>query len=147
MGERAAPSAYGHAPQAGTMRSAPGSAHPAQRGRDTPSAVFDPTEDDPVEKDHHHNHSGHAQVQVVAPSITVRPEFATIHRSNQPVQPLTCIVVVELQSKRAVGAPIDQEDTYRSIVPASAGMNADEGVYGGYQQVRRPLPPLVQDRI
>jgi hypothetical protein len=124
MGERASPSYSGPASKVGPGGlSSPGTS--LRRGRDTPG-VFDPSEDDPVEKEHHASHHG---VQVVAPSITVRSEFATIHRSQQTVQPLTCIVIVELPSKRQNA---DQADTFRSIMPVGTGMGVgpDEGVYG-----------------
>jgi hypothetical protein len=41
---------------------------------------------------------------VVAPSITVRPEFNTLTRTTDPTQPLTCIVIVELPGKRPQSA-------------------------------------------
>lgn len=142
-GERAASSPYANSSPAsklgppsgpGTLRSPPPGSH---RGRDTPAGVVDPTEDDPVEKDHHHHHHhGHssgsnAPAQVVTPSITVRSEFSTIHRSQQTVQPLTCIVVVDLPSKRLPGR--EREEHLRSF--SVSGVGADEGVYS-YQQVR-----------
>jgi hypothetical protein len=101
---------------------------PAHRSRDTPGS-FDPTEDDPVEKDHHsHAHSNHlGGGGVVSPSITVRPEFNTIHRSHQTVQPMTCIVIVELPSKLVPGA--ERDENVRSMMPVSGGMAPDEGVY------------------
>ncbi|KZT39391.1 hypothetical protein SISSUDRAFT_984899 [Sistotremastrum suecicum HHB10207 ss-3] len=37
---------------------------------------------------------------IVAPSIQARPEFSTITRTGDASQPLTCIVVVELPSRR-----------------------------------------------
>ncbi|KAG8821983.1 hypothetical protein FRC17_009694, partial [Serendipita sp. 399] len=135
MGERAAPSPY-VANQQG-----PSGGPSAQRGRDTPSTVYDPTEDDPVEKDRHHNgHSSANSVPVVAPSITVRSEFATINRSQQPVQPLTCIVVVELPSRRNPSGQIEQQETFRSIIPASAGLAQDEGVYSGMNTYQSQQP-------
>jgi hypothetical protein len=101
---------------------------PAHRGRET-QASFDPTEDDPVEKDHHSHGQGHnlSGGGVVAPSITVRPEFNTIHRSQQTVQPMTCIVIVELPSKRVPGT--EREENARSMLPVGGGIGVDEGVY------------------
>ncbi|OSD05247.1 hypothetical protein PYCCODRAFT_1443216 [Trametes coccinea BRFM310] len=86
-------------------------------GRDTPSSMrsfngrpnpppkpFDPTEDDPVDHKASASASSAAQHEqphyVVAPSIHVQSEFATITRTNEPSQPLTCLVVVELPGKR-----------------------------------------------
>lgn len=131
MGERASSSPYNSHPSTphhpsklgpgGSVRS------PAHRGRDAPGSL-DPTEDDPVEKDHHNNNSNNhgGGGGVVAPSITVRSEFNTIHRNQQTVQPLTCIVIVELPSKRS--PTNDRDDTIRSMMPVG-NMNQDEGVY------------------
>ncbi|KAJ3527034.1 hypothetical protein NM688_g8182 [Phlebia brevispora] len=89
-------------------------------GRDTPSSMrragpgapvpkpYNPNEDDPI--DHHAGsvRSGGSQDQgqgqyIVSPSIQVRSEFATLTRTNDASQPLTCIVVVELPGKRPSG--------------------------------------------
>ncbi|KAH8103878.1 Pleckstrin homology domain-containing protein [Cristinia sonorae] len=92
-------------------------------GRETPSSMrsfgapgrppvaprkYDPNQDDPVEPHHpSSSRSGSSQEQhsqyIVAPSIQVRSEFASITRTNDPTQPLTCIVVVELPGKRPSG--------------------------------------------
>ncbi|KAI0358350.1 hypothetical protein OH77DRAFT_1269429 [Trametes cingulata] len=99
-------------------------------GRDTPSSMrsfngraphhappakpFDPTEDDPV--DHKAAASSDQSHYVVAPSIHVQSEFATITRTSEPSQPLTCLVVVELPGKRTnthvPGAVMPREDNY-----------------------------------
>lgn len=120
----------------GTMRSAAGSHKP-----------YDPMDDDPIEKDQHHGSAsahGHAGYGggggVVSPSITVRSEFATINRGVQPVQPLTCIVVVELPSRRAGGQGVmDAPEVYRSINPV-----AEEGGYGYQQNQQHPQHPQQQ---
>ena len=78
------------------------------RGQSTLQRSLDPNEDDPVE------HTGPVKSQdgqgsnyVVAPSIQVRSEFPTIIRTNDPSQPLTCIVAIELPGKRPPGsAPV-----------------------------------------
>ncbi|PCH36261.1 hypothetical protein WOLCODRAFT_20435 [Wolfiporia cocos MD-104 SS10] len=88
-------------------------------GRETPSSVrtypqrgaaapapepYDPTRDDPIEhagKSSSSAHSAHEPSQyIVSPSIQVRSEFATLTRTSEASQPLTCIVVVELPGKR-----------------------------------------------
>ena len=113
-------------------------------GRETPTAIgrtqtpripqqqkpFDPNEDDPVE------HAGgslkngagdNSSAYIVAPSIQVRPEFATLTRTHEPSQPLTCIVVIELPSRRAsshVPGPV-MNDVYRS--PSVQSQNISNG--------------------
>jgi hypothetical protein len=92
-----------------------GDQNPAQRtlypGRDGPSTPgqqrgpavkpYDPTEDDPLDAPKGRGAAGDAEgTYVVAPSITVRPEFPSLTRSTDPSQPLTAIVVVELPSRR-----------------------------------------------
>ena len=100
-------------------------------GRDTPTMSsrrsqngqvrpYDPAEDDPVDhnvsiKSGHANHD-HSHGYIVAPSIQVRPEFQSLVRTQEPNQQLTCIVVVELPSRRAnahVPGPVIK-DVYRS---------------------------------
>ncbi|GJJ11148.1 hypothetical protein Clacol_005379 [Clathrus columnatus] len=75
---------------------------------------YDPNEDDPLDLFPSHGgngsirsgssgHGSHSHVSpfVVAPSITVKPEFSTLTRSTtEPTQPLTCIVTIELPSRR-----------------------------------------------
>ncbi|KAH9933499.1 Pleckstrin homology domain-containing protein [Fomitopsis serialis] len=74
------------------------------RGHTPANKPYDPTEDDPTEHisakwgqgDNAQDHSHY----IVAPSIQVRSEFASITRASEQSQPLTCIVVVELPGKR-----------------------------------------------
>ncbi|RDX50789.1 hypothetical protein OH76DRAFT_1348182 [Lentinus brumalis] len=85
-----------------SMRSFNG--HGPQHGRGAvPQKPFDPTEDDPVE--HKSAHSQEQSHYVVAPSIHVQSEFATITRTSDTSQPLTCLVVVELPGKRTNTVP------------------------------------------
>ncbi|KAK2462704.1 hypothetical protein APHAL10511_005222 [Amanita phalloides] len=81
-------------------------------GRDTPTLgrsaptprPYDPKEDDPL--DHvalSRSSSGEHSQYVIAPSIQLRSEFPTLTRTNDPSQPLTCIVIVELPGKRPSG--------------------------------------------
>ena len=79
------------------MRTLNNPAHGHGRGA-VPQKPFDPTEDDPV--DHKSAHSHEQSHYVVAPSIHVQSEFASITRTSEPSQPLTCLVVVELPGKR-----------------------------------------------
>lgn len=91
--------------------SGPGSTMP---GGNTP-APFDPNEDDPLDpispsgnasvrsgSSGHNSHAyPHGSPFVVAPSITVKPEFSTLTRSTtESTQPLTCIVTIELPNRR-----------------------------------------------
>ncbi|KAI0675942.1 Pleckstrin homology domain-containing protein [Trametes maxima] len=106
-------------------------------GRDTPSSMrsfngranpppkpFDPTEDDPVE--HKATTSQDQSHYVVAPSIHVQSEFASITRTSESSQPLTCLVVVELPGKRTTthvpGAVMPSTDNY---VPSSSSVYRD----------------------
>ncbi|TDL23904.1 hypothetical protein BD410DRAFT_814169 [Rickenella mellea] len=107
-------------------------------GRETPSTgprrpqtaphsnrPFDPTDDDPVEHaagsiksagSGSHGHDERPSAYIVAPSIQVRPEFSSLTRSTEPSQLLTCIVIIELPSRRTssyVPGPVMQ-DAYRS---------------------------------
>lgn len=93
----------------------PGAGNAASVGNSTPTP-YDPNEDDPLDplspsggnasvrsgSSGHGSHShGHGPSYVVAPSITVKPEFNTLTRSTtEPTQPLTCIVTIELPSRR-----------------------------------------------
>lgn len=85
-----------------SMRSFNGHGHQHGRGA-VPQKPFDPTEDDPVE--HKSAHSQEQSHYVVAPSIHVQSEFASITRTSDPSQPLTCLVVVELPGKRTNTVP------------------------------------------
>lgn len=71
------------------------------RGDQATPTPYDPTEDDPLD------HAGSVKSgssdppsYIVTPAIQVRPEFASISRTNAATQPLTCIVIVELPSRR-----------------------------------------------
>ncbi|KIJ55641.1 hypothetical protein M422DRAFT_57963 [Sphaerobolus stellatus SS14] len=83
----------------------PGRPNPQRNGRNPTPAVYDPNEDDPIESSNNSVRSGNSGGQqssyIVAPSITVKPEFSTITRTSDPTQPLTCIVTIELPSRRA----------------------------------------------
>lgn len=106
MGERNTPAIY-------PGRHQPPSAVRSPSARATP-APYDPNEDDPLEhvggtsvrsgsSDHHshNNHNGTSNSQyIIAPSIQVKPEFSTLTRTTDPTQPLTCIVTIELPSRR-----------------------------------------------
>ena len=132
MGDRNASSLYpGRDGQAANMRRT----NTPQIG---PPKPFDPTEDDPVE----HNGSLKAGASsqsdrsgyVVAPSIQVKSEFPTLTRSDEPSQSMTCIVIIELPSRRPtshVPGPVmpDMSDMYRS--PSSQGqrMNGLNGLH------------------
>lgn len=87
-----------------------------------PPKPYDPTEDDPLDNTTHSMRSGnssgdpHASAYVVAPSIQVRSEFPTVTPTNangsglgaasqSQTHPLTCIVVVELPSRRTGPPP------------------------------------------
>ena len=111
-----------------------------QRSRNDLPGAYDPMDDDPIEKSHQPGQHGqgysnaNVTTPLVAPSITVRPEFATITRSMQTVQPLTCIVVVELPTRRNSAG--QDADVYRG--GNSIGTNTtlqDDAAYGSpYQQ-------------
>ena len=67
--------------------------------------AYDPSDDDPLDstsslRSHRHDGPGPQGQYIVAPSISVRSEFPNITRTSAPVQPLTCIVFVELPSRR-----------------------------------------------
>ena len=98
-------------------------ATPVYPGRDTPSSMrslngrgaagasapkpYDPTEDDPLEHAQSVKSAGSEHSQyVVAPSIQVRPEFSSLTRSLDAAQALTCLVVLELPSKRGHGQQV-----------------------------------------
>ncbi|KAI0026489.1 Pleckstrin homology domain-containing protein [Vararia minispora EC-137] len=100
----------------GTVSHAPRNGLPAVR-------PYDPNEDDPVEHLAHSAKSAteHAAAYVVAPSIQVRSEFSSITRNlAEPTQALTCIVVVELPSKRQsshVPGPVIPDAYHRRPTP------------------------------
>lgn len=130
MGERNTTNLY-----PGTETPGSGPRARAQTPRIPQQKPFDPTEDDPVDhaagslksshSGHQHGHNGDASSYIVAPSIQVRPEFSSLTRTHEPTQPLTCIVVIELPSRRptahipgpVVGmnrSPVSGSDMYRS---------------------------------
>ncbi|KAI0322760.1 Pleckstrin homology domain-containing protein [Amylostereum chailletii] len=97
MGDRGGPGLF---PGRDTPSSMRGST-PNGRNTATPVRPYDPNEDDPIEHAHSMKSSGVDNTPyVVAPSIQVRPEFSSLTRNTESTQALTCIVVVELPSKR-----------------------------------------------
>ncbi|KAF8586335.1 hypothetical protein K439DRAFT_1615176 [Ramaria rubella] len=123
MGERNAPAIY------------PGRNQPSLRSPSArpPPAPYDPAEDDPLDtplpagtsvrsgsSGHHSPHT--PSPYIVAPSIQVKPEFPTLTRSADPTQPLTCIVSIELPSRRTnhdvPGPVIEAAFSPRSPAPA-----------------------------
>ncbi|KDQ13047.1 hypothetical protein BOTBODRAFT_33922 [Botryobasidium botryosum FD-172 SS1] len=99
-----------------------------RRSASTPTpATYDPNEDDPLDggvaasmrSGHSSDHSPSGYI--VAPSIQVRAEYNSISRSGSgAAQPLTCIVVVELASRRTVsGSPFDNYPVHHSLQPPS----------------------------
>lgn len=102
-------------------RDTPSSMRAFHRGPSTLQRPYDPNEDDPI--DHAgsvKSHDGQGSSYIVAPSIQVRSEFPTITRTNDPSQPLTCIVAIELPGKRPPGsAPAPRViDTFPVVKPA-----------------------------
>ncbi|KAI0684033.1 hypothetical protein BC835DRAFT_672591 [Cytidiella melzeri] len=85
-----------------TLTSRAGTSH--RPSNPQPPRPYNPNEDDPVEHLNAKNVSTpeHGQY-IVAPSIQVRSEFATLTRTNETSQPLTCIVIIELPGKRPNG--------------------------------------------
>lgn len=100
MGERNTPAIY------------PGRTQPANAKSRSPTTPYDPTQDDPIDSVHatgtsvrsasSETHS-HTSPYIIAPSIQVKPEFSTIARAGDSTQPLTCIVTIELPSRRTHG--------------------------------------------
>lgn len=136
MGERSAPALYPgreHGNGSGNSRS--------QRSPQPP----DPNEDDPLEhtttssirSGSHSALSSTEQLQtvIVAPSIQVRAEFPTLQRAQDPTQPLTCIVLVELPARRQPSAPAT-DNNFRS---PSVMRNGHGGGSGGASPVPRSL--------
>ena len=71
------------------------------RGDQTTPTPYDPTEDDPLDyTGSFKSGSSDPSSYIVTPAIQVRPEFASITRTNAATQPLTCIIIVELPSRR-----------------------------------------------
>ena len=72
--------------------------------------AYDPSDDDPLDhasslRNHRYDGSSSQGQYIVAPSISVRSEFANIARTSAPSQPLTCIVIVELPTRRQEPEP------------------------------------------
>ena len=113
MGDPSGPTLYPGRDTPSSVRSFNGHPH---GHRAVPQKPFDPTEDDPVE--HKHAASHDQSHYVVAPSIHVQSEFASITRTSDPSQPLTCLVVVELPGKRlnthVPGTVMPVSDSYTS---------------------------------
>ncbi|KZT55808.1 hypothetical protein CALCODRAFT_436594 [Calocera cornea HHB12733] len=101
-----------------------------------------PLDDDPLEPlrsppgSTHSNVSGHQNVYVTTPGIQVRPEFPSIPRNGQPTQAMTCIVVVELPSRKP---PEMRSPVGRGRTEPSWGM--DQRLMRGreYEQEREPV--------
>ncbi|QRV89313.1 von willebrand and RING finger protein [Ceratobasidium sp. AG-Ba] len=84
---------------------------PTPRSAPTP-VPHDPTDDDPIEPSTSANASirsggsgGANPDYVVAPAISVRSEFPSITRVHEPTQSITCLITVELASRRG-SAPV-----------------------------------------
>ncbi|CAE6509337.1 unnamed protein product [Rhizoctonia solani] len=92
----------GREPTAGPSRYTP-----TPRSAPTP-APHDPSEDDPLEPPTNASvrsgGSGNSDY-IVAPSISVRSEFPSITRTHEPIQSITCLITVELPSRRG-SAPV-----------------------------------------
>ncbi|KAG8736379.1 hypothetical protein FRC11_002674, partial [Ceratobasidium sp. 423] len=92
----------GREPSAGPSRYTP-----TPRSGPTP-APHDPSDDDPLEPPTNASvrsgGSGNSDY-IVAPSISVRSEFPSINRTHEPVQSITCLITVELPSRRG-SAPV-----------------------------------------
>ncbi|EIM86591.1 uncharacterized protein STEHIDRAFT_79088 [Stereum hirsutum FP-91666 SS1] len=117
-------------------------------GRETPSSIrshpgrhpsapqpYDPNEDDPIDHAHSTKSGNERSQYVVAPSIQVRPEFSSITRTQDAQQALTCIVVLELPSKRGnshVPGPV-MLDHYPS--PSSSSGNSPRNGHGSQREV------------
>ncbi|CEL62921.1 hypothetical protein RSOLAG1IB_10580 [Rhizoctonia solani AG-1 IB] len=107
MGDKNATSMFPGREQSG----GPSRHTPTPRSAPTP-APHDPTEDDPIEPPTNASvrsggsgsGSGNSDY-VVAPSISVRSEFPSIVRTHEPTQSITCLITVELPSRRG-SAPV-----------------------------------------
>ncbi|KAG9088359.1 hypothetical protein FRC06_002076 [Ceratobasidium sp. 370] len=85
---------------------------PAPRSAPTP-VPHDPSDDDPLEPTSATNASirsggsggNSSSDYVVAPAISVRSEFPSITRVHEPTQSITCLITVELPSRRG-SAPV-----------------------------------------
>ncbi|KAH7318853.1 Pleckstrin homology domain-containing protein [Rhizoctonia solani] len=85
-----------------------GSRHtPTPRSAPTP-APHDPSDDDPLDPPTNasmRSGGSNSSDYIVAPSISVRSEFPTITRTHEPAQSITCLITVELPSRRG-SAPV-----------------------------------------
>ena len=135
-------------------------AAPMYPGRDTPTgrqrpspAPYDPNQDDPV--DLATKGQPDQNTYIVAPSIEVRPEFSSLTRSNDPSQPLTCLVVIELPPRRQVPAPGPPlPDNYsargaHSLRESASSPNSDRsngrGHHQGFAAQQRQNPYAMED--
>ena len=115
------------------------------RGAPTPRP-YDPNEDDPL--DHvalSKSSAGDHTPYVIAPSIQLRSEFPTLTRTNEPSQPLTCIVVIELAGKRPSGnvpglapSPVMQDNYVLRSTPGSIKNNTSPHSSPNLDQYARP---------
>ncbi len=124
-------------------------------GRETPTTIargaptprpYDPNEDDPL--DHvalSRSSAGEHSPYVIAPSIQLRSEFPTLTRTNEPSQPLTCIVVIELAGKRPSGnvpglapSPVMQDNYVLRSTPGSIKNNTSPHSSPNLDQLARP---------
>lgn len=82
----------------------PGRDTPTSRNRRAPAqsttASYNPMDDDPTDHAVSVKSTPSDSHYIVAPSIQVRPEFSSIVRSGDASQPLTCIVIIELPTRR-----------------------------------------------
>ncbi len=149
MGDPHVPSLFPGRDTPSSMRSFNGhGGHGHGHGRGAvPQKPFDPTEDDPVD---HKSAASHDQAHyVVAPSIHVQSEFATITRSSEPSQPLTCLVVVELPGKRTnthvPGSVMPVSDSYTSAPKNGYRDGSNHSVHSGNQPAEYPMSPQSQN--
>ncbi|KAG8792913.1 hypothetical protein FRC12_004499 [Ceratobasidium sp. 428] len=128
---------------------------PIPRSAPTP-VPLDPNDDDPLEPGGNTNASirsggsgGSGSDYVVAPAISVRSEFPSITRVHEPTQGITCLITVELPSRRGSApvpgpvmpapqahAPQPQPQRYASPPPPSAPPEDTPGPYS-----YNPTPP------
>ncbi|KAH7097051.1 Pleckstrin homology domain-containing protein [Auriculariales sp. MPI-PUGE-AT-0066] len=135
MGERATgPGLYPGRDGANGAARAHGGGHSTR----SPAPV-DPNEDDALEQ-------SRPGGDVVAPAIQVRAEFPTLHRTHDPTQPLTCIVVVELPARRQPppqSQQIHDPPPYRapSVMRSTQQQQQQQGgsPHGGASPVPSPL--------
>lgn len=138
MGERSGPSLY---PGRDGAQGSNGSLRRAHTPLSQPKP-FDPTEDDPIEHAVSIKSGGSgsdSSSYIISPSIQVRPEFSTLTRTQDPSQPLTCIIVIELPSRRVsshVPGPV-VNDMYRNGSHQSQPRDLDMFRNGSHQGQQR----------